>query len=86
MFKEKEIINKHNEVFRTAVGIVKSYNKDTGYGFIFSIDEPDKDIYVHYTNIIMEGRKELDVGDKVEFLYKEHEDKGLRAYSVKRVL
>lgn len=81
----KEITNRNNETFLKSTGIVKSYNKETGYGFIFSIDEPDKDIYVHFTNIIMEGKKELNVGDEVEFLYKAHEDKGLRAYSVKKI-
>lgn len=80
-----EIRNRNDETFLKTTGVVKSYNKETGYGFIFTIDEPNKDIYVHFTNIIMEGKRELNVGDEVEFLYKMHGDLGLRAYSVKKI-
>ncbi len=81
---KQEIKNSKGEIFYQAVGIVKSYNEQTGYGFIFSIEEPDRDIYFHYTQILTNGKKVLDIGDKVEFLYKECE-KGLRAFSIKKV-
>jgi CspA family cold shock protein len=81
----KELINSKGEVFYQASGIVKSYNEQTGYGFIFSIEEPDRDIYFHYSQLLVEGKKVVAVGDTVEFLYKEHEGKGLRAFSIKKV-
>lgn len=70
---------------KQARGVVKSFNPVKGYGFISCEDDLDSDIYVHYTQIIMEGKKTLEVGDAVEFLYKEFEDKGLRAYQVRKV-
>ena len=68
-----------------ARGVVKSFNPIKGYGFISCTDNLDLDIYVHYTQILMEGKKTLNVGDEVEFVYKDFEDKGLRAYQVKKV-
>lgn len=73
------------DVIKQSRGIVKSFNPIKGYGFISCEDNLDQDIYVHFTQIIMEGKKTLLVGDKVEFLYKEFEDKGLRAYQVKKI-
>jgi CspA family cold shock protein len=68
-----------------ARGVVKSFNPIKGYGFISCTDNLDLDIYVHYSQILMEGKKTLNVGDEVEFVYKDFEDKGLRAYQVKKV-
>lgn len=68
-----------------ARGVVKSFNPIKGYGFISCTDNLDLDIYVHYTQILMEGKKTLNVGDEVEFVYKDFEDKGLRAYQVKKI-
>lgn len=73
------------EVIKQARGIVKSFNPAKGYGFISCESDLDKDIYVHFTQIIMEGKRSLNVGDTVEFLYKDFEDKGLRAYQVKKI-
>lgn len=73
------------EVIKQARGIVKSFNPTKGYGFISCEDNLDQDIYVHFTQIIMEGKRSLNVGEKVEFLYKDFEDKGLRAYQVKKI-
>lgn len=73
------------EVVKQAVGVVKSFNPIKGYGFISCEDNLDLDIYVHYTQILMEGKKTLEVGDKVEFLYKEFGEKGLRAYQVRKL-
>jgi len=74
-----------SKVITEAKGVVKSFNPVKGYGFISCTDDLDKDIYVHYTQIIMEGKRALNVGDEVEFVYKDFEDKGLRAYQVKRI-
>lgn len=46
-------------------GVVKWFNDAKGYGFI-ATDE-GKDIFVHYSAIVMEGRKTLREGQKVEF-------------------
>ena len=45
-------------------GKVKYFNDKKGWGFISS-DELDKDIYVHYTQINMEGYKTLKEGQEV---------------------
>lgn len=81
----QEVKNNKGEVFYKAKGTVKSFNKEAGYGFIFTIDEPDKDIYVHATQVITDGEQTLNPGDRVEFLYKAFADRGLRAYEVRLV-
>jgi len=43
-----------------------------GYGFITVNDE--KDVFIHFSNINMEGFKKLDEGDVVELEIKESED------------
>lgn len=80
-----EIKNTKGDIFYKTTGTVKNFNNETGYGFIFSIDEPDNDIYVHATQIITVDEKVLTPGDKVEFIYKSFGDKGLRAYEVKKI-
>lgn len=78
------IENNKGEVFYQSEGVIKSFNDETGYGFIFTIDEPDKDIYFHFSQILLDNKKDLAIGDKVEFLYKNHE-KGFRAYQIKKI-
>lgn len=80
----EKIENSKGEVFYQTEGVIKSFNDDTGYGFIFTIDEPDSDIYFHFSQILLEDKKDLTIGDKVEFIYKAHE-KGFRAYQIKKV-
>ncbi|MFO7797673.1 MAG: cold shock domain-containing protein [Promethearchaeati archaeon] len=46
-----------------------------GYGFI-AVKDQEEDVFVHYSNIDMEGFKKLDQGDEVEFILKENEDDG----------
>jgi CspA family cold shock protein len=48
-----------------AQGTVKWFNKVKGYGFI-SIDGGE-DIFVHYTEISVDGFKQLKDGQRVEF-------------------
>ncbi|MBD3195560.1 MAG: cold-shock protein [Candidatus Lokiarchaeota archaeon] len=53
-----------------------------GYGFI-SLDDHE-DVFVHYSNILMDGFKKLDQGDQVKFELNENdgEDKGPEALNV----
>lgn len=83
-YKTNEITNIKGDTFIKTRGTVKSFNKETGYGFIFTIDEPDADIYVHATQIITADERVLEVGDEVEFIYKQHAN-GFRAYEVKKI-
>jgi CspA family cold shock protein len=48
-----------------AVGTVKFFNAEKGYGFI-SRDGED-DVFVHYSNIQGSGYRSLEAGQKVEF-------------------
>ncbi len=48
-----------------AQGTVKFFNAEKGYGFI-SRSEGD-DVFVHFSNIVGEGYKTLNEGDRVEF-------------------
>lgn len=61
-------------------GKVKSFNKQKGYGFITC--EVAEDIFFHYSSLIMDGFKTIDVGAEVEFDLEESE-KGKRATNVK---
>ena len=46
-------------------GTVKWFNNQKGYGFIS--DESGKDVFVHYSGLLMDGFKSLDEGASVEF-------------------
>jgi len=48
-----------------AQGTVKWFNPDKGYGFISR--EDGDDLFVHYSEIQMDGFKTLDEGQPVEF-------------------
>lgn len=48
-----------------AVGVVRSFNNDEGYGFI-ETDEGDL-LFVHHSSIEMEGFRTLSPGAKVLF-------------------
>jgi len=48
-----------------AQGTVKWFNAEKGYGFI-AVDE-GPDVYVHYSQIQMEGFRSLEDGQRVEF-------------------
>jgi cold shock protein len=47
-------------------GTVKFFNAEKGYGFI-SLEDGDKDVFVHYSNIQGNGYRTLEEGQKVEF-------------------
>ncbi|MDZ7716764.1 MAG: cold-shock protein [Balneolaceae bacterium] len=61
------------------VGTVKWFHNGKGYGFITR--EEGEDIFVHYSEVAMEGYKKLEEGQKVEFTVAEGE-KGLQAQEV----
>ncbi|WP_291326751.1 cold-shock protein [Desulfovibrio sp. UCD-KL4C] len=46
-------------------GIVSWFNEQKGFGFI--TDENGRDVYVHYSEVIRDGFKTLNVGEKVVF-------------------
>lgn len=62
-------------------GNVKWFNAEKGFGFIRT--EEEKDIFVHYTQIVQDGYKSLNEGEAVRFEIFESE-KGLQAKNVER--
>lgn len=46
-------------------GTVKWFNTQKGYGFVKNSD--GKDVFVHHSNIVMDGFRSLDHGDIVTF-------------------
>lgn len=64
-------------------GTVKFFDGTKGWGFI--TDENKNDVFVHYSNIIMECRKSLDENDIVEFEMGEGKDGRTQAVNVKRI-
>jgi len=49
-----------------AVGVVKWFNAEKGYGFI-TPEDGSKDLFVHFSGIVGEGYKSLSEGQKVEY-------------------
>ncbi len=47
------------------IGTVKFFNSEKGFGFISR--EQGDDVFVHFSNIVGEGYKSLDEGQRVEF-------------------
>ena len=64
------------------IGQVKTFNKQKGYGFIRC--ELEEYIFFHYSSLIMDGFKTIDVGADVEFELEET-SKGKRAINIKVV-
>ena len=64
------------------IGVVKNFNKEKGFGFITT--EDGKDVFFHYSAIVMQGYKVASEGEKVEF-YLEESPRGLRANNVKKI-
>jgi len=63
-------------------GTVKWFDAKKGYGFITG--EDGKDVFVHHSNIKMEGYKQLAENDEVEF-QTEKSEKGLKAVNVVKI-
>lgn len=49
-----------------ALGTVKWFNAEKGYGFI-TVDESGDDVFVHWAAIQMDGFRALEEGQRVEF-------------------
>ncbi len=64
-------------------GIVKWFNQDKGFGFI-TPDNGSKDVFVHFSAIKGEGRRNLVDGQKVSFVITDGQ-KGPQAESVSPV-
>lgn len=62
-------------------GNVKWFNAEKGFGFIRT--EEEKDIFVHYSQIVQDGYKSLNEGEAVRFEIFESE-KGLQAKNVEK--
>jgi cold shock protein len=63
-------------------GTVKWFNSEKGYGFIAQPDGDD--VFVHHSAIVMNGYRNLEEGQAVEFDVKDG-PKGLQAVDVKPV-
>lgn len=63
-------------------GKVISFNKNKGYGFI-TTDNGD-DLFFHYSELVMDDFKNIDVDQLVEFDVEET-DRGLRAIKIHKI-
>lgn len=61
------------------IGKVKKFNKEKGFGFIKLAD--DRDVFFHYSQLVMEGFKTIEEGTEVEFELVEGE-RGLQAHNI----
>jgi CspA family cold shock protein len=66
-----------------AVGTVKWFNSEKGYGFIESAE--GSDVFVHYSAILGDGFRSLDEGDRVEFEVQPGSDGRNQAAGVRKV-
>ena len=64
-------------------GTVKKFMDNKGFGFIVP-DEGDDEVFFHQTEIVMEGFRTLEEGQRVEFEVEEGA-KGLSAKQVKPI-
>lgn len=63
-------------------GKVKMFNQEKGYGFIML--EDGKDIFFHYSQLLMDGFKTIDAGADVEFEIEETE-RGPQAQNIVKI-
>lgn len=64
-------------------GKVKRFNQSKGFGFITL--EDGRDAFFHFSQLVMEGFKTIDVGAKVEFDLVDGE-RGLQATNIKKIV
>ncbi|MFV0393049.1 MAG: cold-shock protein [Coprobacillaceae bacterium] len=62
------------------IGKVKIFNPEKGFGFI-NIEGEERDIFFHYSQIMQDGFKTVDIDQEVEFDLVEGE-KGLQAHNI----
>ena len=63
-------------------GTVKWFNAGKGYGFVILDEDKEKEAFVHFSEIKMEGFKKLLDGQKVSFELTTEENGKLRAVNV----
>ncbi len=63
-------------------GTVKMFNKDKGFGFITTAD--GKDVFFHYSSLVMNSFKTIDSGEQVEFDVEES-PRGPRATNIHKI-
>ncbi|CAM9321499.1 unnamed protein product [Heterosigma akashiwo] len=77
----KKVLSPGGFHFRSfATGSVKWYDRKKGFGFILGADE--KDYFVHYTSINMDGFRFLEENLEVSFDTKEEADGKMKAVNV----
>lgn len=64
------------------IGTVKWFNGSKGYGFISREGGPD--VFVHFSAIVADGYRNLEEGQRVEFVV-EQGPKGLQAAEVRAI-
>ncbi len=64
------------------LGKVKRFNKVKGFGFITADD--GRDVFFHYSQLIMDGYKTISEGAPVEFELVEG-DRGLQAHNITEI-
>jgi CspA family cold shock protein len=67
----------------TVQGVVKWFNSTKGYGFI-QVEGQEKDIFVHYSAIVGNGYRNLEEGDRVEFIITQGKQ-GPQAQEVRKI-
>jgi len=65
----------------TTVGVMKWFNPEKGFGFVKD-EGTDKEYFVHFSEIQMDGYKTLNEGDRVSFEIGQG-PKGLQAKTVR---
>ena len=68
---------------KMAQGSVKWFNPEKGYGFISQ--ENGEDLFVHYSEIKMDGFRTLEDGQKVSFDVVEGNDGKMQASNVEKI-
>jgi len=61
-------------------GTVKFFNAEKGYGFL-AVEGMERDVFVHHTSIKMDGYRQLQQGQAVEFEIRD-DGKGPKALNV----
>ena len=63
-------------------GKVKWFSNDKGYGFAVTDEYPNKEFFIHFSVIDMEGYKTLRAKQSISFVIKDTE-KGIQAVDIK---